>query len=48
MENLNCKQGDVAIVVGGHYNLGKVFTCLRLVAPKEVLEEEKTVWGVYR
>ena len=33
---MNCKQGDIAIVVGGKYNLGKVVTCIRQVPMIEV------------
>jgi len=28
---VNCKQGDLAMVIGGSYNLGKVLTCLEFV-----------------
>jgi hypothetical protein len=42
---LNCKQGDLAVIVRSRYgNEGKVLTCLRLASFAEVNAERLVIW----
>lgn len=49
---MNCKPGDLAVVVGGVASLGKVLTCLRLATQAELealwFQDDVPVWIVDR
>lgn len=47
---MNCKQGDLAMIIGGKTQGGKVVTCLRLLSRDEhqVHDDEGPVWAVDR
>lgn len=47
---MNCKAGDLAVIVGGKKQIGKTLTCIRLLARDEHLVEDRLgpVWEVDR
>lgn len=44
---MNCKQGDLALVIAGD-NAGRVLTCLRLIAADSKYSADAPIWRVDR
>lgn len=45
---MNCKQGDMAIVIGSQYNNGKMVTCLHFVGKPPFIADGGDWWEVDR
>ena len=47
---MNCKQGDIAIIIGGKTQGGKMVTCLRLLSRDEhrCHDDQGPIWAVDR